>query len=305
MFGIDKCPLCGSKNLIYKRNTGEVICTNCGYVVKIANIDMGPEWRSFEGDFNKARTGPPHSPLIPDRGMGTILGQINVPRNYKDYKVSESRRREIRRIKMWSRRLGENAEGRNLNRALTLLQNYADKLDAPKNAVKRAAEIYRKALKRDLVRGRAINLLVAASLYLALRELQNPRSLNTISKKTGLRRKEVARYYRMIIKELNIKPPQADPAIYVRPIALRLNLPGEIIVSAENIIGELKRMRVTSGKDPIGLATAAIYIACKQMNYDITHKEIVKVVDITEVTIRNRVREIKKHLEFIKGYLIE
>jgi transcription initiation factor TFIIB len=300
VLGVEKCPVCGSSQFVYNRKTGEVICKVCGYVVKIANIDMGPEWRSFEGDeVDKARTGPPQSPLITDRGMGTVLGNIQSSPSERGYKVSESRRREIQRIKTWvNRTVSASSQERNLQNAINILQKLGEKLDVPKHILERAAEIYRKALEKDLVRGRAINSIVAASLYLALREYQNPRTFKSMAKYVGISKKELGRCYRLLIKELKIKPPVINPAAYVRSIAAKANFPDDVAVLAEKIITLAKNRRVTAGKDPVGLAAAAVYYAALIKGYKITQRDIANAADITEVTVRNRCKSLMEDLGF-------
>lgn len=299
LFGIEICPICGGKEFIYNKSTGEVICKTCGYVVKVVNIDMGPEWRTFEGDeVDRARTGPPQSPLITDRGITTVLG--NIPEGYgRTGKISETRKREIQRIKSWLHRTASvNSQERNLQHALNILQKLGEKLDVPKHVLERAAQIYRMALEKDLVRGRAISSIVAAALYLALREFQMPRTFKSMAKYVNIDRKELGRCYRLLIKELNIKTPVINPALYVRSIVSKAGLSSKVAVDAEKIINIAKKMKITAGKDPVGLASAAVYYAALLNGYRITQRDIANAAEITEVTVRNRCKFLAEDLGF-------
>ena len=77
VFNVRKCPLCGGTNLIYNKDTGEIICRDCGYVVKTVNIDPGPEWSNYpDKRQDNARAGPPLTPLIIDKGITTKFKRI-------------------------------------------------------------------------------------------------------------------------------------------------------------------------------------------------------------------------------------
>ena len=54
-----KCDDCGSRNLTKDATRGEVVCEDCGLVLLDQEVDLGPDWRSFEGD-DRARTGAAH-----------------------------------------------------------------------------------------------------------------------------------------------------------------------------------------------------------------------------------------------------
>jgi len=299
LFGVERCEICGGTDFIFKKETGEVICKTCGYVAKHINIDMGPEWRTFEGDeVDRARTGPPQTSLITDRGMTTVFGNIQEGFG-RGGRVSEERRREIQRIKSWLYRTsGATSQERNLQNALNILQKLGERLDLPKNVLERAAQIYRMALDKDLVRGRAINSIVAAALYLALREFQMPRTFKKMAKQVNIDRKELGRCYRLLVKELNIKTPVINPSLYIKPIVSRTGLPDSVAVLAEKIITLAKRKKVTAGKDPVGLASAAVYYAARLSGYDITQRDIANAAEITEVTVRNRCRYLMEDLGF-------
>ena len=299
IFGVERCPVCGGTEFIYNKATGEIICKTCGYVVKVINIDMGPEWRTFEGDeVDRARAGPPQSPLITDRGITTVLG--NIQEGYgRGSKISESRRREIQRIKSWIHRTSSaSSQERNLQNALNVLQKLGEKLDIPKNVLERAAQIYRMALEKDLVRGRAISSIVAAALYLALREFQMPRTFKSMAKHVGIDRKELGRCYRLLIKELHIKTPVINPSLYIRSIVSKAGLSSRVSVHAEKIVNLAKKRKITAGKDPVGLASAAVYYAALLNGYKITQRDIANAAEITEVTVRNRCKYLMEDLGF-------
>ncbi|MEK0367707.1 MAG: HTH domain-containing protein, partial [Nitrosopumilus sp.] len=52
----------------------------------------------------------------------------------------------------------------------------------------------------------------------------------------------------------------------------------------------------SAGKDPMGLAAAALYLSCIRNNEDMTQRDIAEAANVTEVTIRNRCKGLKNLL---------
>ena len=154
----------------------------------------------------------------------------------------------------------------------------------------------RKALDKGLVRGRSIAAIAAAALYAACRASGTPRSLREIAEASFVDRKEVARCYRLLLRELDFQMPIADPLTYVSKIAEKNGISGKTQGAAIAILREARRKRAVAGKDPMGLAAAALYIACLQNNEKKTQKDIAEAAGVTEVTVRNRYKVLIKQL---------
>ncbi len=176
------------------------------------------------------------------------------------------------------------------------LDRLSDKVYAPGPVKEKAAVIYRKALDKGLVRGRSIAAIAAASLYAACRTSETPRTLREIAEASLVDKKDVARCYRLLLRELNIRMPIADPLTYISKIAERTGISGPTQGLAIKILGQAKRKRAASGKDPMGLAAAALYIACLQNSEKKTQKDIAEAAGVTEVTVRNRYKSLRRNL---------
>ena len=88
--------------------------------------------------------------------------------------------------------------------------------------------------------------------------------------------------------------PVADSLTYVSKIAEKNRITGRTQGIAIAILADAKRKRFAAGKDPMGLAAAALYIACLQNNEKITQKDIADASGVTEVTVRNRYKALKR-----------
>jgi len=291
-----KCPACGDKKMVTDQNTGELFCGKCGLVVTDKITDTGAEWRSFANDeSNKARTGAGTSLTMHDMGLSTVIGTANKDATGKP--LSSSVRSSIERLRTWdSRTQAHSSADRNLRQALNEMGKLKDKLALTNAVIEKAAYIYRKSMERKLVRGRSIQGLVAACIYAACRDTETPRTLGDISKGINIRRKDVARCYRLIYRELELKMPVVDPVKGVSRIASIAGLGEKSKRKAIAILNEAKRTGIVAGKDPMGIAAAALYLACISTGETKSQKDISIASGVTEVTIRNRCAGLRKML---------
>lgn len=291
-----KCPQCGSTKLVYDPSRGEVICAECGYVMSEREIDLGAEWRAFtpEERERRSRVGAP----ISSYGVESLVTDIDWGgRDAAGREISLRRKLEMLRLRKWQvRARAQSSMERNLAQAVIELERLSAQLGLPKPVLDRALEIYRRALESNLVRGRSIESVMAAAVYAACRELKLPRTLDEIAVYTRAGRKDVARCYRLLLREASIKVPLPNAADFVPRIGSYLRLSGQTIKAAIEILDKARAAGLTAGKDPAGLAAAAIYIAALQNGEMRTQKEVARAAKVTEVTVRNRYKELVKKL---------
>ncbi len=294
---VDKCPECGSSNLVHDYDTGETVCGDCGLVLYEQMMDKGPEWRAFtqEEKASRSRVGVPTSYSVHDKGLSTAISQVD--RDAFGRKLPLSTRLQMWRLRKWQIRSRVHSSiDRNLAQAMAELDRLSDKVYIPPPIKEKAAVTYRKALDKGLVRGRSIAAIAAAALYAACRGSGTPRTLREIAEASLVDKKDVARCYRLLLRELEVHMPIADPLTYVSKIAERTGISGKTQGIAIQILREAKKKRAAAGKDPMGLAAAALYIACLQNNEKKTQKDIAEAAGVTEVTVRNRYKTLKKQL---------
>ncbi|QOJ79762.1 transcription initiation factor IIB [Infirmifilum lucidum] len=291
-----RCPQCGSTKLIYDVTRGEIICANCGYVMSEREIDRGAEWRAFtpEERERRSRVGAPISRF----GIESLVTDIDwAGRDAAGREISLRKKIEMLRLRKWQvRARAQSSMERNLAQAVVELERLGAQLGLPKSVLDRAIEIYRKALDSNLVRGRSIESVMAAAVYAACREMRLPRTLDEIALYTRAGRKDVARCYRLLLREAAIKVPLPNASDFVPRIGSLLRLSGSTIKRAMEIIEQARNAGLTAGKDPAGLAAAAIYIAAIQNGEMRTQKEVARAAKVTEVTVRNRYKELVKKL---------
>lgn len=292
-----KCPECQSKKLIKDSDRGEIICQDCGLVISEDMVDMGKEWRTFDSDQyeDKARTGSPMSFVKINKGLVTMIDKAG--RDTRGNKLSTKSKAQMYRIIKWHRRTSiSSSMQRNLSIALTELRRIASYLNIPEDMIQAAGLLYRNAVKKGLIRGRLIEAVVAAVLYTVCRAYHVPRTLNEMAEASGLTKKEIGRTYRFLVRELKLDVPLTNPIHYIPRFASELQLSGEVQEEGRKILEEAINKGLISGRGPTGVAAAAVYIAGLLKGERRTQKEVANVAGVTEVTIRNRYRELKKKL---------
>ncbi len=295
---ITECPECGSSQLAQDYDRGELICEECGLVIDDQYIDKGPEWRAFDmkQEQNRARAGPAMTQMMHDKGLSTKIDDSN--RDSQGRSLSSSKKAQMYRLRKWQRRSRvSGARESTLVSALSEIKRLASTMGLPNHVKERAAAIYRRAVEKNLIRGRSVKIVATAVLYTACRKLDIPRTLDEFAEVTKYNRKEIGRTYRFLKWELNMKLKPTKPQNYIQKFCNQLNLSGEVKKLAEQILNRAEEEELLSGKGPTGLAAAAIYIAGIKAGDRRTQIEIAEVADVTEVTVRNRYKELAEKLD--------
>lgn len=289
----DVCKYCGSSNVYEDINRGEIICAKCGAVLDEYMIDTTQEWRAFDSEqmSRRSRTGAPLTAKRHDKGLTTEIGRGTT----ELFKVPIKKRGQYFRLRKWQKRL-ITSKDRNLSFALGELERLISFLGLPKTLHEEVSELYEKALEKGLVRGRSIESIIAALVYALSREYKSPRTLAEISQATGISKRELGRTYRYISRKLKLRIVPSSAESYIPRFASLLQLKESTEVKATEILRKALKKEVISGKGPCGCAAAAIYIASVLNGERRTQREIADIVGVTEVTIRNRYKEIAQAL---------
>jgi len=286
------CPECGADGVVDEKR-GERVCEECGIVFEENRVDRGPEWRSFDGrdKAEKSRVGSPTTQMLHDKGLSSVIDWQD--RDAHGRLLSSEKREQMQRLRTWDERFrSQSAKDRNLKQALGEISRMASALDVPEDARETASVIYQRALDENLLPGRSIEAMATASLYAGARQAGVPRSLDEFEPVSRVDRKEFARAYRYLARELGLAMEPTDPVKYVPRFASDLPVSEEATRRAVKLLETTKRDGVHSGKSPVGLAAAAIYAAAVLVNEDVTQHEVAEVADVSAVTIRSRYTEL-------------
>lgn len=295
-----RCSECGSNRIIKDSESAEIVCMECGYVVVAELTNQGPEWRAFDAEqrAKRARAGAPATFTIHDKGLSTVIDWHD--RDVHGQRLPHGQKAQIYRLRKWQRRIRiSDATERNLAFALSEISKLANNLNLPRNILETASVIYRKAVKEHLIRGRSIQGIAAAAIYVACRQCGVARTLEDLSEASTANKKEIGRSYRFLLKQLNYFIPPVKISQYIAKFSNQLTMEGNAEEIAHKILVVAKELKLTSGRGPAGMAAAASYIASVLIGERRTQREVAEIAQVTEVTIRNRYKELVNRLQFI------
>jgi len=287
------CPMCG-KSLVGDYDKGELICSSCGFVIEDHNEYRGPEWKAIdlEEKEKRVRVGAPQTFLLHDLGLTTEIGTETKDSHGRS--LSPYMRMSVKSMKKWQSRIRTvSSEERNLSVVLSKINEFSDALKLPKTVTETAAHAYRILAKKRVAKSRSIIGMAGASIYLACRKFETGRSLKEIAKTIGVDKRTVAKYYRFMLKETEKESiPPTSVGRYVSKLVNVIKIDPKVERLALNLMSETFHSKTFDGKAPAGLAAAFVYISSVLLGERAPQREIAEAAEVTEVTVRNRSREI-------------
>ncbi len=292
MSSIKKCPECGSVDISYNPNQGELVCNSCGILLEEEMMNSGDDPQGkFDKNVKSGRGGSPINIQKFDKGLITTVGMLS-----DIYKLQPKNTKRFLKLKKWQERVSTSIE-RNLRLAMAELRIVASYLSLPNIVRDDASRIYRFVLERSMVRGRSMESVIAACLYATCRSYDIPRTLDEMSTASDVDRKEIGKTYRFIVRKLGIKIKQSSPKGYISRFSSVLKLSPKTQGTALDILDRAEVTELISGRGPAGISAAALYVSALINDEKRTQREVADVAGITEVTIRNRYKELIKKLD--------
>jgi transcription initiation factor TFIIB len=290
------CSLCNSNLTVFDVEAGEIVCSNCGMVINDYLQSSEAEWRihKTEDIKLKERTGMPTSLAIHDMGLSTFISALNVDAN--GTALTQEQINKVKAMRRWNRISTFNSKrsARNLNNAFEIMTRIKDKASLTDATIEKAAYYYRKALDKNLIKGRSIEGMVVASVYVACREMRVPRTLDEISKVINSDLTFVSRCYRLLVRHLKLQTlPAVHTSSYLSKIASKAGVSERAYRRALDMLARVTEDHMALGKHPNALAVAVLYAACIIEGERITQEQIAVAAGTSMVTLRKRFSDIK------------
>ena len=274
------CPNCGSTSLFFDPIRSELVCDRCGLVLGTSPVDPGPDWSPYEQ--GSARAGPPETVLLADGGLGNTFGGGGRDASGRSLSANEAARfGRLRRVNRWTRLRGSE---RSLTGALAKVNQLASRIDLPQDFRERAAMILRKALKADLARGRSMDAIVAASLYLATRALGAPRSLQEVASAAEITVHRLAATSKLIARATRLATPPPKATDFLDRFASELGVSSDVREAALKLL--VDAAEDLSMAPPLGAAAGALYLAGETEGEKLKQSDVSRVAGVSEVTLR-------------------
>ena len=282
------CPECSGR---VTTNTHETVCDECGLVLTDDHIDPGPEWCDYGDDDSASRVGAPRSPTRHDDGLSTEIGWKT---DGKGNQLDGATQRRLHRLrKQHTRARIPTRVARNRMEANTEIQRLCGPgaLDLPRSLCEQACALFRSAHDADLVQGRSLEAMAAASVYAVCRVNGLPRTIEEVASHSSLPAGKVRHSYGVLNAELGLPVEPLDPRAYVAPLASELGLSPDIQQRARTLLERAVEAGLGNGCNPAGLAAAALYHV--QPGTVCTQTTLANAANVSPPTLRKRWYELR------------
>jgi transcription initiation factor TFIIB len=283
---------CLGSSVVFVPQSGERVCEGCGIVLaeKLeSEVDQGINFETKTG----GHTGLPSSLALADRGLSTVIPYL--VKDVNGVALSTDQRTRMKKMRRWDEiSKGNRSYHRNLANAFSLLLRIKNKLSLSDPLTEKAAYYYRKTVDLKIIKGRSIKGFVVACLYIACREMNNPRSIEEISRAIDTDRIFAGKCYRFLIKRLKIKLPEIDARFNLSRIASNSGVSEKTLRRAADLMAVIKDNPISYGKEPNALAVAVLYAACLDEGEKTTRTRIASAANMSLVTLRNRLVDVRK-----------
>ncbi|QLH02706.1 transcription factor TFIIB [Nitrosopumilus cobalaminigenes] len=285
---------CKKNLMITDGYTGEIACSNCGAVSNEKSIDISSETTGLSGEEyqSNSRVGMKTSLKMADRGLSTIMQAQDKDATGKS--LSNENRRMFYRLRMWDRNSRSAISVKSFQKAFTLLDGISSKLGLPESVVEETAYLFRKIAAKKILAGRSTNAMLCATVYITCRLTDTPRTLQDVANAGNIKKKNLQRIYRFLVNELDLHPDAYNPNEFVTRVSKAVGLTEKTERLAFKILGHASKKKVSTSKNPMAMAAAAINLASVINHEKITQLKISKASGISAVTIRDRSKEIKE-----------
>ena len=265
----------------------ELVCGRCGTV---ADDKISDDSRDYDNkDGSGGRVGPPTNQMWKLNENSSVISQTG--KDASGRRITGQNKAMVNRISVWDRR-AKSSGARTRNKANSEITRISEILHIPEQVKQRGAEIYRECEKRKMLTGRKATVFSVACLYVSCRENGISKTLSEFAEASFAKRNDLGAYYRTIVQELDVKTKVMSPISYLSRIATNTVPPLSVTVQKQAMV-LLESYDDKAGKDPVGLAAAALYYVAKLKNLNHSQRVICMAAGITELTIRNRVDDFR------------
>ena len=276
--------------------TGEIACSHCGAVVPEKSVDFTSDLSHFSGEkyLNSSRTGQKTFLKMADMGLSTIMESKD--RDSAGRSLSTENRRMFYRLRQWDRNSRSTNAGQSYVKAFTLLDGLKAKLGLSDLVVEQTAYLFRKIALKKILAGRSTVGMICATVYIACRLTNTPRTIHDVSRAGNIKRKQLQSICRFLLRELDMYPESYSPTEFVTRISNESDVSEKTRRCAIDMLVKSEKIGITTSKNPMAMAAAALYLSALKNQEKVSQIKISKISGISSVTIRDRAKEIRNSL---------
>ncbi|VDM03232.1 unnamed protein product [Schistocephalus solidus] len=265
--------------LIEDAHAGDMVCSLCGLVVADRIIDVGSEWRTFSNDANakdNSRVGAAENPLLEGKDLSTMISPASR---------TDSRHVDDQGRPLYRNRRNVSGPDRALITAFREISQMAERLNLPKTISDRANLLFKQVYETRNLRGRSNDAVSTACLYMACRQEKVPRTFKEVCAVSKVSKKEIGKVFKKILNilETNVQAVSVDDFMSRFCANLHLNI---TVQQVANVVARRAlNLNLVSGRSPVSVAAAAIYMAAYALGCRKEKREIGEVAGCAEATI--------------------
>ncbi|KAK2634154.1 hypothetical protein Ddye_028946 [Dipteronia dyeriana] len=265
--------------IVVDNRTGDTICAECGLVLDARSIQETMEWRTFTDDNNDRdpnRVGKAENPLL---SYANLITHISNP---KPSDVSKGN--------VLSRKRLHDSDGV-LIRRFGLIADMADRLGLQQTIQHRAGEIYKDVEEHKTCRGRKLDAVLAACMFIACRESKLSRTLKeftTVS--NGLKEKEINKAVDQIRKRLEVQMGAVQAGEYVRRFCSYLGMNTKTVKAVHEAVVRTEDLDVR--RSPKSVLAAIIYMITQLSVDKKSLKDISLAAEVAQGTIKKSYKDL-------------
>ena len=277
-------------------STGEIACASCGSVILEKAVITGPEQvgLSKEEYESNTRVGKKLTLKLSDMGLSTVIQKSNKDSTGKS--LSSENARIFHRLRLWDRNSRYKQEQKSFNKAFTVLDAIKSKLGLPESVVEKSAYLFRKASAKKILSGRSTIGILCATVYMACRLTNTPRTIQDIANAGNVKRKYLQGVCRFLMLELEINPETFSPIDFVERVANSVGAGNKTRMTSLKMMATVQENGISASKNPMAMAAAVVHLASLENGEKISQIKIAKVSGISAVTIRDRAKEIRQKI---------
>jgi transcription initiation factor TFIIIB Brf1 subunit/transcription initiation factor TFIIB len=298
----ETCDTCNSS--VALSDEGFLVCMNskCSIIYKDI-VDQSAEWRYYGVDDNQnidpTRCGLPVNPLLVESSFGCKILCDGI---------SSYEMRKIRRYTEWQSSTNKKKTQYNEFQHITIIANNAG---IPKIIIDEALRCHKKISEHQTFRGSNRDGIIAASVYVAFRIHDCPRTAKEIATIFNLDNTSATKGCKNAVSILNeiendmhnsekTSFCKTRPEAFIERYCTRLQINGELTKLCQFIALRIEKNNFIPENTPHSIAAGIIYFVSQICGLTISKKDVNKISETSEVTIN----KCYKKLEGIKELLI-
>ncbi|KAJ2851172.1 transcription initiation factor IIB [Coemansia brasiliensis] len=272
-------------HIIEDFSSGELVCGDCGLVLGDRIIDVRSEWRTFadsEGD-DPSRVGSAGNPLLDGNQLDTVISRTGGS--------SELTKYLSRAQKKTSDEPAVQLEG------FQTISNISSANDIAKSVENIAKQLYKKAIKEQLLRKRDHDAAIAVCMLYAFRIDGASRTFREICKMTRVKMQEMVRVHKLLRDKFSVDTTSTTSKDLIERLCSKLDLGNDVRKAADSLNATAMELPDISGKNPTTIASACIYMAAINAGCRKSTKDIAHVSGVAETTIRQTYKTLYAHIQ--------